>query len=261
MMNQKIQNYGKISSEAYSIWFPETTKDYEDADFYRSFIKEGGQPALEVGCGNGRLLIPFLSEGLNVEGLDLSPYMIDICKNRAQVKGLDITLYQQAMQNMDTGKKYNTIFIPYGSFMLVHDKQEIVDALRQFYNHLNEGGTLLIPLFIPTATDIHTSAPLPNQWRLRREGMREDGATVKCWENARFDTNAQIENSKYRYEVIQNGEVIDTEEESLKLRWHTQNQFTDLLKEIGYKNIQCVSGYTMQPAKPSDEEFTFIANK
>lgn len=260
-MSQKIQNYGKISSEAYSIWFPEITKDYEDADFYRGFIKDGGQPALEVGCGNGRLLIPYLTEGLNVEGLDLSPYMIDICKKRAKAKGFNVTLYQQAMQDMDTGKKYNTIFIPYGSFMLVHDKQDIIKALKQFYNHLNKGGTLLIPLFIPTATDIHTSAPQPNQWRLRREGKRDDGATVKCWENARFDINTQIENSKYRYEVIQDGEVIDTEEESLMLRWHTQSQFADLLKDIGFKNIKCVSGYTNQPGKISDEEFTFIANK
>ena len=109
--------------------------------------------------------------------------------------------------------------------------------------------------------DIHTSAPQPNQWRLRREGKRDDGATVKCWENAYFDINAQIENSKYRYEVIQEGEVIDTEEESLMLRWHTQSQFADLLGDVGYKNIKCVSGYTNQLGKPSDEEFTFIANK
>lgn len=260
-MSQEIQNYGKISSEAYSIWFPEMTEDYEDADFYRHFIKKNGQPALEVGCGNGRLLIPFLAEGLDVEGLDLSPYMIDSCKKRAEAKGLHMTLYQQAMQKMHTGKTYQTIFIPYGSFMLVHDRQDIENALRAFYTHLNPGGTLLIPLFLPTATDIHTSAPPPNQWRLRREGRREDGATVKCWENAHFDHDAQIENSKYRYEVIQDGEVIDTEEETLILRWHTQSQFADLLEDSGYKHIKCVSGYTNQPGKPSDEEFTFIANK
>lgn len=260
-MSQKIQNYGKISSEAYSIWFPEIEKDYEDAEFYRSFIKNEGQPSLEVGCGNGRLLIPYLAEGLNVEGLDLSPYMIDICKKRAKAKGLNVTLYQQAMQEMDTGKKYNTIFIPYGSFMLLHDMQDIEKALRQFYNHLNKGGTLLISLFIPTATDIHASAPQPNQWRLRREGKRHDGATVKCWEHACFDMNAQIENSKYRYEVIQDGEIIDTEEESLMIRWYTQIQFAELLGNMGYKNIKCVSGYTDQPSKPTDEEFTFIANK
>lgn len=260
-MSEKIQNYGKISSESYGIWFPETAKDYEDADFYRGFIKDGGQPALEVGCGNGRLLIPFLAEGLNVEGLDLSPYMIDICKKRAKSKGLNVTLYQQAMQEMNIGKKYQTIFIPYGSFMLVHEKQEIVKALRQFHHHLNKEGTLLIPLFIPTAIDIHVAAPQPNQWRLRREGKRDDGATVKCWENAHFDRDAQIENSKYRYEVIQNGEVIEREEETLRLRWHTQSQFTDLLRDLGYKNIRCVTGYTNQPGKPTDEEFTFIANK
>ncbi|MBA3816540.1 MAG: class I SAM-dependent methyltransferase [Parachlamydiaceae bacterium] len=261
IMDQKIQNYGKISSESYSIWFPEIAKDYEDTEFYRGFIKDGGQPALEVGCGNGRLLIPYLTEGLEVEGLDFSPHMIDICEKRAKAKGLNITLYHQAMQEMDTGKKYNTIFIPYGTFMLLHDKQDITNALKQFYTHLNANGTLLISLFIPTATDIHTSAPQPDQWRLRREGKRDDGATVKCWENASFNIEAQIENSKYRYEVIKDGKIIDTEEETLMIRWYTQSQFTDLLRDVGYINIKCVSGYTNQPGSPSDEEFTFIANK
>lgn len=256
-----MQSYGRISSEAYGIWFPETKKDYEDADFYRRFIKDGGQPALEIGCGNGRLLIPYLSEGLSVEGLDLSPYMIEICKKRALAKGLNVTLYQQAMQNMDIGKRYQTIFIPFESFMLIHKDHEILNALKCFYTHLHTNGHLLIPLFIPTEKDVLTSAPKHNQWRLRREGLREDGATVKCWEKADFDLKRQEENAEYRYEVIKDGKIIDQEKEQLKIRWHTQDQFTSLLKKIGFRTIQCVRGYSHHPAQPSDDEFTFIATK
>lgn len=260
IMSQKIENYGKVSSEAYGIWFPEINDDYEDAAFYRKFIKNG-QPALEVGCGNGRLLIPFLSEGLEVEGLDLSPYMIEICKNRAAEKGLKTTFYQQAMQNMDIPRKFNTIFIPYGSFMLVHKLNEAQEALRKFYNHLNPGGKLIISLFIPTAHDIHVAAPLHDQWRLRREGTRGDGAVVKCWEKAHFDQEKQMENSQYRYEVLKDGKVIETENENLVLHWYTQDQFTKLLHGIGFKKIECVSGYSDQKAKPTDDEFTFIITK
>lgn len=260
-MDQKLESYGKVSSEAYSLWFPEQKEDYEDAEFYRGFIRNGGEPALEVGCGNGRLMIPFIKEGLKVAGLDLSPYMIEICKKRANENQLQVDLYQQSMEQIKIPKKFNTIYIPYGSFMLIHNEEDACQALKGFYNHLNPKGNLLISLFIPTNHDIHVEAPTQDQWRLRREGVREDGVTVKCWENAHFDLKNQLEKSQYRYEVIQNGKIIETENENLTLHWYSLEQFDSLLKDAGFKQIRCVSGYSNMPAQSSDDEFTFIATK
>jgi len=37
-----------------------------------------GEALLDVGCGTGASLLPFMEKGLNVTGLDPSPYMLDI---------------------------------------------------------------------------------------------------------------------------------------------------------------------------------------
>lgn len=260
-MTEKLENYARVSSEAYGIWFPEKEEDYEDAAFYRGHILNNGQPALEVGCGDGRLLIPFLKEGLNVEGLDLSPHMLDNCRKKAASKNVAVTLYQQAMQSMDLPKKYSTIYIPYGSFMLVHRRNEVEEALSRFHRHLNPAGKLLVSLFDPTVKDVHVDAPAQGTWRLRREGTRHDGALFRCYEKASFDTSEQLEESEYRYEVLKDGKTIETEEEKLTLRWHTQSQFRDLLRAAGFNDISCVQGYTAIPAESNEEEFTFIATR
>lgn len=260
-MTKAMENYGKLSSEAYGIWFPEKNDGYEDTDFYKRYIKSHGQPALEIGCGDGRLLVPFVSEGLDVEGLDLSPYMLEQCQKRAASKGLSVTLHHQAMEEINLKRKYATIFIPYGSFMLVNQQEKAQTALRKFNEHLLPKGNLIVPLFNPTLSDIHVSAPEQGKWRLRREGARADGAVIKCWEKAGFNLKEQLETSEYRYEVLVNGQIVATENEILRLRWYTQDQFHQMLKKAGFAEISCFSGYSSEPAKNSDSEFTFVAKK
>ena len=41
-----------------------------------------GQRVLEVGCGTGAHLAVFLKEGLDVTGVDISPHMLRVAKNR-----------------------------------------------------------------------------------------------------------------------------------------------------------------------------------
>jgi hypothetical protein len=36
--------------------------------FYRGFGERGGHPALDLGCGTGRLLLPPLQTGLDLDG-------------------------------------------------------------------------------------------------------------------------------------------------------------------------------------------------
>ena len=252
-------SYGPISAEAYGIWFPE--KQYEDADFFRKFIREGEGIALEVGCGDGRLLIPFVEEELKVEGVDLSPYMLQQCRNKAQKKGVQVTLYEQAMQDLKLSKQYSVIYIPYGSFMLVSQLEEAKRALRKFYEHLSLNGRVIIPLFIPTETDVHQEAPDEGKWRLRREGDREDGTCIRCWEKAHFDVMEQLEHAFYRYEVVRDNQVIATEEEELLLRWYTQGQFMELLTEAGFRDVVCYRDYSEQKATSKDSEFSFVGRK
>jgi SAM-dependent methyltransferase len=43
----------------------------------RDSAREGG-PVLEIGCGTGRVLIPVARTGVEIVGLDLSPYMLGL---------------------------------------------------------------------------------------------------------------------------------------------------------------------------------------
>lgn len=48
------------------------TSQFPDRRFYREVINDTGEPVLIVGCGTGRLLLEYLADGIDVEGVDVS---------------------------------------------------------------------------------------------------------------------------------------------------------------------------------------------
>ena len=49
-----------------------------DFEFYLELAREAPGPTLELGCGSGRLVIPLAREGIEVTGLDLSEWMLEV---------------------------------------------------------------------------------------------------------------------------------------------------------------------------------------
>jgi len=88
-----------------------------EIDYFRKFVEAGGQPALDVACGTGRLLIPYLRAGLDVDGCDLSDDMLSLCRARAEAEGLSPNLHKQPMHRLDLPRRYRTILVC-GSFGL-----------------------------------------------------------------------------------------------------------------------------------------------
>src|SRR5438552_17766610 len=76
------------------------TSNWEDRPFYKNIILESGQPALDVGCGTGRLLLDYLEQGIDVDGVDDSPDMLAICREKAEKLGLNSNVYQQKVQSL-----------------------------------------------------------------------------------------------------------------------------------------------------------------
>lgn len=58
------------------------TARQKDIDFFMDYSRRAGGRTLELGCGTGRVLIPTAVAGCVITGLDLSPYMLDICHNK-----------------------------------------------------------------------------------------------------------------------------------------------------------------------------------
>src|SRR5512132_1859813 len=114
------QPYDGLVAQAYDVWLPPDGR-YADRDLYRDLVREGDGPALELGCGNGRLLVGYLADGLDVEGVDSSADMLAICRGHAAAAGHEVTLHLADWRSLALGKTYATLYNPASSFSLLDD--------------------------------------------------------------------------------------------------------------------------------------------
>lgn len=147
----KQATYGKLYAEHYDIG----TGDAQIVDFYLELWRQLGQPTpvLEPMCGTGLKLIPFLAAGAEGDGLDASPFMLGVCREKCVAKGLDCTLYEQFVEQMSLPRRYGFIFIPDRSFGHIHDKTLAAECLRRMHDHLMPGGWLVLDVRPPASID------------------------------------------------------------------------------------------------------------
>ena len=101
-------------------------------------------------AGTGRLLIPYLALGIDIEGVDTSEEaLLAICRDRSAAQGLSPVLHRQHMQTLELSSRYRAIILPGGTFHLVGDPGTARESLRRFYDHLEPGGILAMSLDDP----------------------------------------------------------------------------------------------------------------
>jgi SAM-dependent methyltransferase len=99
-------HYGLIAR--YWAEFNDDFRPYE-IPYFRKFIEDDGQPALDVACGTGRLLLPYLRAGLDVDGCDVSADMIAACREKAEHEGIKPNLHVQPMHQLELPRRYQTL--------------------------------------------------------------------------------------------------------------------------------------------------------
>jgi ubiquinone/menaquinone biosynthesis C-methylase UbiE len=239
------------------------TSTWPDRPFYLAAITASGEPVLDVGCGTGRLLLDYLAQGIDIDGVDNSPEMLELCMQKAQRLGLRPRLYHQSMEALDLPRLYRTILVPSSSFQLVTEHASAAEALHRFFRHLKPGGRLVMPFMVLSQAD-REQRRVERDWKISAQATRpHDGAVVRRWERATLDLIAQLEYTEDRYEVVVAGRIVEAETQvrSRATRWYTQAQVLAMVTDAGFRDIYLVRGFTDEPASASDAIFSVVARR
>ena len=132
-------------------YWAEFNTDGPEIDYFRGYV-EAAQPALDLGCGTGRLLLPYLRDGLDVDGCDVSADMLARCREAAEREGLTPSLYAQPKHELDLPRRYRTIFMC-GALGVGSTRAEDLEAMRRVYDHLEPGGMFVVDNEVPYFKD------------------------------------------------------------------------------------------------------------
>jgi ubiquinone/menaquinone biosynthesis C-methylase UbiE len=258
MTTPNYDYYGLIAS-TWDLWRDDTA-DWEDRHLYLALIRQYGEPALDIGCGTGRLVIDYRQLGIDIDGVDNSPEMLKICRAKADKLGLSLNLYQQNMETLDLPRKYRTIIASSSALQLLTDVDVARATLRRFYDLLEPGGAFVSPFFF----DWQEGEPLDTGFELLFEKVRpEDGALVRSWVREWREPAKQWWHTEQRFEVEVNGEVVAREEQrrSPEGRWYTQPEAIQLYRGAGFTDIHALKGFANEPADADARQFCLVGVK
>jgi SAM-dependent methyltransferase len=237
--------------------------------YFQRYIERGGEPALDVACGTGRLLLPYLRAGLDVDGCDVSADMVALCREKAEREGFSPTLFVQPMHELDPPRDHRTIYVC-GAFGLGSTRMQDLEALRRLRSNLQPGGTLLLDIEVPYADTrlwkywpaeergALPEAAQPPRERKRASGGSEYGLRSRVVELDPLEQRVTLE---MRAELWRDGKLEAEEEHALTIGMYFRNELLLMLEEAGFADVEVQGDHNDAPATSDDEFVVFVARR
>ncbi len=220
--------YGEICTKVYES--DKSIAGGKELEFYLSFVKDKNMKVLEPMCGNGRMLIPFMQNGIDIVGFDLSVEMLKVCREKAEKFNLKPVISQERIENFHGDKKYDLIMIPIGSFSLLPDN--LVDvSLQNMKNNLNENGKFLLTVVLGG----NKEEEILDWIETNRKEIKNE--LIVEYRKVSNDDVQKLLNIKLKYEIIHDEKIVQTEIMDFPIRLYELKEFENILINNGFSQV------------------------
>jgi SAM-dependent methyltransferase len=244
-------------------WWANFNLDGPEIEFFRPYVA-AGQPALDVGCGNGRLLGPWVAAGLDVDGVDASADMIDACRSAARAVGREPGLYVQPTYRLDLPRRYGAI-VSCGTFGLGGSRADDIEGLRRVLEHLEPGGVLALDYEVGEfdldrwqrfrAKPVNENAPLESERQLAPDGfhyaLRHRVVSIDL-----ADRSLTREMQAWQW---LGDELVAHETHGLVYNVYSTDEIVALLSSVGFEDVRVLGGYHGGAPTEHDKFHVFVA--
>ena len=232
-----MSSYDAIA-RLYDPWSRSVT---EDVGFYVEEARRAAQPVVELGVGTGRIAVPIATEGIRVIGVDSSPGMLDVCRERAELAGVAslVDLRVGDLRSPPVDETVELVICPFRAYLHLHTNEERLEALRAARELLVPGSRLIFDVFRPGDDDI---AETHGRW-LERE--------PKIYEHARWDTQARTLTLSVRG---------PSGEATMNLAWLEASEWRELIEQAGFE-IDALYGWFDRRPYGDGEDMVWLARR
>ena len=141
-----------------------------DEDDAAAFLAElvGDKPALEFAIGTGRIALPLTRLGVEVDGIEFSPAMVD--QLRAKHGGPELKVVIGDMSVVAMARKYGLVYLVYNTIFNLLTADDQVRCFVNAAGHLTDDGVFVVETALPHAW---ITPDRPDYVRAEHVGMSE----------------------------------------------------------------------------------------
>jgi SAM-dependent methyltransferase len=140
----------------------------------------GLAPALELAIGAGRIALPLAARGLRVDGIDISPAMVD--QLRSKPGGDKLTVVIGDFADVPVPGSYRLVYVVWNTLFNLLTQDDQVKCFMNVASHLTEEGVFVIETLVPAflyrlTNDQYVKAEGIEVDEVRLDVLRHDAAT------------------------------------------------------------------------------------
>src|SRR5436305_9653167 len=228
-----VVSWPEAFAERYEEWSAAMTADIP---FYVRLARETEDAVIELGVGNGRVAVPVAEAiGRRVTGIDLSPAMLALARERAVATGVELDLREGNMRELVVDQSAGLIYCPARALLHLPTWADRRRTFERVAASLRPGGRFAWNAFafdhrLAVRNDgVHHIEPVPHTLRYsvgdnRIDIIRDDGARSLLW-------------------------------------WATKNEWLGLLDVAGLELDALYGGFAREPFTEDSREYVFVARR
>jgi SAM-dependent methyltransferase len=215
-------------------------------DFYVTLASQAGGPVLELACGTGRVLLPCLQAGVDIEGLDLFEPLLTKLRAKATALGLSPRLRLADMSDFSLPNRFRLVMIPFNAFVHNMTQEAQIRCLTLCREHLVPGGMLAFDTYFPSVEYLATP---PNTRVLEGEIPHpETGLPMRMYDTRTIDRVAQVQHSVNELELLAaDGSVAAVHRSQVSLRYVYKHEMELLLRVAGFARWEICGDFDRRP--------------
>jgi len=238
----------------------------KDVGFYVNYAKESGGRTLELGCGTGRVLIPTAAAGNEITGLDLSAYMLQVCRKKLEAQPEDVRsrarLIRGDMTDFNIGEKYALATIPFRPFQHLITVKEQKACLERIHKHLTPKGCVVLDVYNPNPLRLMPNPKFMEENEDLPETALPDGRKLRRTSRmAGYHRDQQYNDVELIYYVTHPGGRTERLVQSFPMRYYYRYELEHLLELGGFRVVDLFGDFDKSAFGSESPEMIFVAEK
>jgi SAM-dependent methyltransferase len=215
----------------------------EDVPFYVELARASDGPLVELAVGNGRVAVPVAKEtGRRVVGIDSSPAMLALARERAAAAGVELDLREDDMRDLELAEPAGLVYCPFRALLHLPtwaDKRRVFERVAA---SLLPGGRFAWNAFV---FDPHIAAG--NDGYAARHG--------RLWEYVeQAPADNRIDVTAFAGEPGSGGRTVS-------LWWVTKSEWEGLIDVAGLEVEALYGWFDRRPFDDRSGEFVWVVRK
>lgn len=215
-------------------------------EFYANLAREAKGPVLDIACGTGRILLPCLQAGVDIEGVDLFEPMLSTLRKKAAALGLSPKLHRADMSEFHLDRRFALVMIPFNAYIHNMTQDAQIRCLELCREHLLPGGLLAFDTYFPALELV--GAPQNNRVLEGEFPHPQTGLPIRMWDTRSIDRVAQTQHSFNEIELLaSDGTVAEVHRSEIDLRYIYKHEMELLLRAAGFRRWEISGDFDRHP--------------